>query len=88
VCSAADVQAIREHLPSDFLYVTPGIQGLDMTAGTDQKRVFTSRRAIQAGASILVVGRAITAAPDRAAAACEILQDLVNAEKVDSAAAV
>ncbi len=87
VCSAADVQAIREHLPSDFLYVTPGIQGPGVTAGNDQKRVFTSRRAIQAGASILVVGRAITAAPDRVAAAYEILQDLVNAEKVASDAA-
>jgi len=81
VCSATDLQGIRKHLPPDVLYVTPGIKGPNTAAGKDQQRVFTPRQAIQAGASILVVGRAITMAPDRVAAACEILQDMVNAEK-------
>ncbi|GAK58287.1 orotidine 5'-phosphate decarboxylase [Candidatus Vecturithrix granuli] len=81
VCSSADLQAIRRHLPSDFLYVTPGIQGPNTAAGNDQKRVLTPRQAIQAGASILVIGRAITAALDRVAAAFEILGDIVKTEQ-------
>lgn len=76
VCSATDLQAIREHLPPDFLYVTPGIKGPKMAAGSDQKRVFTPKQAIRAGASILVVGRAITMAPHRVTAAYEMLVDM------------
>ncbi len=60
----------------------------DYLSNVDQKRIVH----LAAGNSswreiILVVGRAITAAPDRVAAAYEVLQDLVNAEKVASDAA-
>ncbi|GAK53334.1 orotidine 5'-phosphate decarboxylase [Candidatus Moduliflexus flocculans] len=78
VCSAADVKAIRQELPPDFLYVTPGIQGPTTTAGSDQKRVYTPHAAIRDGASILVVGRAITAAPDRFAAGRAVLDDTLK----------
>lgn len=79
VCAAADLATITTHLPSQFLYVTPGIQGPTTAAGSDQKRVATPYNAVQDGASILVVGRAITAAPDRGQAAREILADIVKA---------
>lgn len=79
VCSASDLSAIKESLPSDFLYVTPGIKGPNTPAGSDQKRVFTPQNAVQAGASILVVGRAITAAADRVKAGQEVLDDIVKA---------
>ncbi len=79
VCSAADLKAIRHELPQDFLYVTPGIQGPTTAAGSDQKRVYTPQAAIRDGASILVVGRAITAAPDRLAAGRAVLDDVLNA---------
>ena len=79
VCAAADLPAIKGHLPHDFFYVTPGIKGPQTAAGEDQKRVCTPRNAIRDGASILVIGRAITAAPDRFAAAQDILRDLVKA---------
>ena len=79
VCSAADLRAIKDKLPSDFLYVTPGIQGPTTAAGSDQKRVLTPFNAIKDGASILVVGRAITAAADRLKAGREILADIVKA---------
>ena len=79
VCSAADLRAIRHELPPDFLYVTPGIQWPTTAAGRDQKRVYTPQAAIRDGASILVVGRAITAAPDRLAAGREILEDVLKA---------
>jgi len=60
VCSAADLYAVRDSLPRNFMYVTPGIKGPRTPAGDDQNRVFTPGNAIQDGSSILVVGRAIT----------------------------
>ncbi len=78
VCSAADLHALKGQLPAGFLYVTPGIKGTTTPAGADQKRVFSPGRAVQDGSSLLVVGRAITGASDRAAAAREILQDIAN----------
>ncbi len=81
VCSAADLSYIRSHLPQDFMYVTPGIQGPNTPAGKDQKRVFTPGNAIQDGSSILVVGRAITAGKTKEArlqAGYEILQDMAK----------
>jgi orotidine-5'-phosphate decarboxylase len=79
VCSAADLHALKGSLDSPFLFVTPGIKGTTTPAGADQKRVLSPGRAVAAGSSLLVVGRAITAAPDRQAAAREVLQDIVNA---------
>ena len=83
VCSAADLHALKDSLDPAFLFVTPGIKGTTTPAGADQKRVFSPGRAIAAGSSLLVVGRAITAAPDRQAAAREVLQDIVNATQTD-----
>lgn len=81
VCSAADLYAIKDKLPEDFMFVTPGIKGPNTPAGADQKRVFTPGNAIQDGSSILVVGRAITepATPEeRVQAAYEVLQDMAK----------
>lgn len=76
VCSAADLHALKGELGPSFLYVTPGIKGTTTAAGEDQKRVLSPRRAVAAGSSLLVVGRAITGAVDRRAAAREVLQDV------------
>ena len=78
VCSAADLHALRDHLRPGFLFVTPGIKGTTTPAGADQKRVLSPGRAVVAGSSLLVVGRAITGAPDRQAAAREVLQDIAS----------
>ncbi len=81
VCSAADLYAIKDKLPNDFMFVTPGIAGVNTPAGTDQKRVFTPANAILDGSSILVVGRAITAPKtkeERLQAGYEILQDMAK----------
>lgn len=78
VCSAADLFAVKDHMKEGFMYVTPGIQGTSTPAGSDQRRVFSPGNAVQAGSSIEVIGRAITAAPDRKAAAYEILQDIAR----------
>jgi len=78
VCAAADMHALRGQLRPGFLFVTPGIKGTTTPAGDDQKRVLSPGRAIAAGSSLLVVGRAITGAPDRRAAAREVLQDIAG----------
>lgn len=81
VCSAADLYAIRDNFPVNFMYVTPGIQGPNTPAGADQKRIFTPGNAVQDGSSILVVGRAITGpkTPEaRLQAGYEVLQDMAK----------
>lgn len=67
VCSGAEVAAAKSVWPKGF-FVVPGVRPADGTAG-DQKRVVTPRAALDAGASILVIGRPITQAanPDMAA---------------------
>jgi orotidine-5'-phosphate decarboxylase len=66
VCSGEEVGAARKAWPDGF-FVVPGVRPADGGA-SDQKRVVTPRAAIDAGASILVIGRPITEADDPAAA--------------------
>jgi orotidine-5'-phosphate decarboxylase len=66
VCSAADLAGVRARLGRDFFAVTPGIRPSGAEAH-DQKRVATVAAAVRDGASLLVLGRAITAAADPAA---------------------
>ena len=69
VCAGAEVAAAKKAWPDGF-FVVPGLRPAEGQAG-DQKRVMTPRKALDAGASILVVGRPITQAadPDQAARA-------------------
>lgn len=62
VCSGAEVDAAKQAWPDGF-FVVPGVRPEGSDAG-DQKRVVTPRAALDSGASILVIGRPITAAPD------------------------
>lgn len=62
VCSAQEVQAIREVTGEHFLCVTPGIRPVGAAKG-DQKRVVTPSQAHQLGANAIVCGRPITQAP-------------------------
>lgn len=78
VCAGADLSAVRSKLPDDFMYVTPGIKGPNTSAGKDQKRVLTPGNAVEDGATILVIGRAITGAEDRVKAGYEVLQDIAK----------
>ena len=81
VCSAADLYAIKNKLPEDFMFVTPGIKGPNAPAGADQKRVFTPGNAIEDGSTILVIGRAITGfdtKEERQKSAYEVLQDMAK----------
>ncbi|MEP6645218.1 MAG: orotidine-5'-phosphate decarboxylase [Acidobacteriaceae bacterium] len=75
VASAQEASAIRSQFGREFLVVTPGVRPIGADHG-DQARVVTPAQAIAAGASHIVVGRPITAAPDPAAAAKSILEQL------------
>ncbi len=66
VCSGQEVGAVRKAWPAGF-FVVPGIRPAD-AATADQKRVMTPRAALDAGASILVIGRPVTGAEDPLAA--------------------
>ena len=70
VCSGNEVAAVRKKWKDGF-FVVPGIRPANSQLG-DQKRVMTPRSAIDAGASILVIGRPVTAAADPAIALREI----------------
>jgi orotidine-5'-phosphate decarboxylase len=69
VCSVAEVHRVKA--AADLLTVVPGIR-LPGGATHDQARVGSPLAALEAGADVLVVGRAVTAAPDPEAAAAEI----------------
>ena len=66
VCSGAEVGAMHKSWPNGF-FVVPGVRPAGSVIG-DQKRVVTPRAALDDGASILVIGRPITGAPDPAEA--------------------
>ncbi|HHJ35837.1 MAG TPA: orotidine-5'-phosphate decarboxylase [Gammaproteobacteria bacterium] len=72
VCSAQEAQILRQSMGDDFLLVTPGIRPAD-AGKDDQCRVVTPERAMQDGASYLVIGRPITQANDP----CKVLQSIV-----------
>ncbi|MGB3311002.1 MAG: orotidine-5'-phosphate decarboxylase [Nodosilinea sp.] len=67
VCSPQEVSHLRRFLPADFILVCPGVRPT-WASSQDQRRTLTPLQALQAGATYLVIGRPITAAPDPAAA--------------------
>lgn len=62
VCSVNEVAMLRRKLERAII-VTPGIRGEGMDPD-DQRRVGTAARAIEDGSDYLVIGRALTSAPD------------------------
>jgi orotidine-5'-phosphate decarboxylase len=76
VCSGAEVAAARSAWEAGF-FVVPGIRPAGTDIG-DQKRVATPARALEDGASILVIGRPITDAADPALAIMDIAASLTQ----------
>lgn len=70
VCAAADV-AEAKRLGPRLVAVVPGIR-LPGADANDQARAATPTAAITAGADLLVIGRTVTAAPDRQEAAAAV----------------
>lgn len=80
VASAHEAGAIRRACGPEFLIVVPGVRPASADVN-DQSRVATPADAIRAGASYLVVGRPITAAPDPRAAAIAIAKEVAAAQR-------
>lgn len=59
VCSAWEVEAIKEKMNQDFICLTPGIRPAGSAAG-DQQRVMTPHGAKKIGSDYIVVGRPVT----------------------------
>jgi orotidine-5'-phosphate decarboxylase len=77
VCAAADLPVIKRAAP-EMMAVVPGIRPTGVPVH-DQGRVATPGEAIQRGADMLVIGRAITAADDPAFAAEAIAAEVARA---------
>jgi orotidine-5'-phosphate decarboxylase len=74
VCAAADVREARQYGPR-LTVVVPGIRPAGAPTH-DQARAATPLDALDAGADLLVVGRAITQADDPQAAAAALVASL------------
>jgi len=81
IASGLEAARLRAALGPRALIVTPGIRpasapGVDGRGGDDQRRVVTPRRAFEAGADHIVVGRPIRDAADPRRAAAEIQTEI------------
>jgi orotidine-5'-phosphate decarboxylase len=78
VASPKEVEVIRKVVSDPkFLIVTPGIRPLSAT-NDDQRRVMTPGEAISQGATYLVIGRPIVAAPDPRGEAMRIIEEITS----------
>jgi orotidine-5'-phosphate decarboxylase len=75
VCSGAEAPGVRARYGERLALVVPGVR-LAHGATHDQARVITPSAAREAGASYVVIGRAVTAAPDPRAAMGAVVEDL------------
>ena len=78
VCSGHEAALVRDRFGGRLATLVPGIR-LAGGAAHDQARVVTPAAAARAGARYVVLGRAVTAAPDPAAALSAIVAELEGA---------
>lgn len=75
VASPMEAAAIRKACGPDFLIITPGVRPHGASLD-DQSRVATPTGALRNGATHIVVGRPVTKAADRRAAALAIVEEI------------
>ena len=75
VCSGHEAGALHRRFGAGLELLVPGIR-LPGGAAGDQTRIVTPRQAAEAGASYLILGRAVTAAPDPELAMDEVVASL------------
>ena len=81
VCAPGEAAMVRQLVGPELSIVTPGIRPAG-AARNDQKRVMDPAAALAAGATHLVVGRPITAAPDPVAALAAIRTEMAGGLRV------
>tara|TARA_Y100001980_G_C14461248_1_gene243107 strand:+ start:170 stop:853 length:684 start_codon:yes stop_codon:yes gene_type:complete len=77
VCSPQEIKYIRKEVGKNFIIVTPGIRISSKLRNDDQKRVETPNKAMNQGASYLVIGRPITKSKDPLKTLKEINKSLI-----------
>lgn len=77
VCAPHEAAMVKQLTEGKLKIVTPGIRPAG-AAQNEQKRAATPAEALEMGASHLVVGRPITAAPDPAEAARKVVEEMQN----------
>jgi len=80
VCSAHEARVVRQEFGSDFELLLPGIR-LAGDPAHDQSRVATPSAAAAAGATYIVVGRAVTGAADPREAMSRVRAELQNSRR-------
>jgi len=75
VASPREATMLRAEFGNEIKIVTPGVRPTWAEA-VDQKRVMTPRKALEAGADYLVIGRPITAHPNPLEAVAKILGEI------------
>ncbi len=69
VCSPLEISAIRSAVGADPIIITPGVRPAGTAGSDDQVRTMTPQQAIESGANYVVIGRPITGAWGKGAAA-------------------
>jgi orotidine-5'-phosphate decarboxylase len=77
VCSMHEVERVHA-ARKDFVTIVPGVRFTD-DSQHDQARIGTPAAATRAGGDVLVIGRAVTTADDRRAAAQRVFDEVANA---------
>lgn len=75
IASPLEAKRLREKVNAFATLITPGVRSAGAALG-DQKRVATPVEALRDGADYIVMGRQITRAPDPAAEAARVLQEI------------
>ena len=75
VCSGREAPLVRDRFAGRLATLVPGIRAAGGPV-QDQARVVTPREAATAGARYIIIGRMVTAAPDRRAAMDGVLAEL------------
>jgi len=83
VASPQEAKYLRKKINKDFLIITPGIRNQNSNNNDDQKRVATAKEAIEAGSSLLVVGRPILQATNKKETALAIIKQ-INSVKTNN----
>jgi orotidine-5'-phosphate decarboxylase len=82
ICSGEEIESVKQKCGDDFKVVVPGIRPeWSQIVSDDQKRITTPRKAIQAGADLIVVGRPIRDADDPEKAARKIVTEIEESTK-------